>query len=300
MALLRSPCDDPFVARRFDEVTAVITWFNDHQRDLPWRDPEVSPWGIVVSEFMLQQTQVDRVTPKWLDWMHRWPTPHDLASAPTADVLRAWQGLGYPRRAMRLQACAQVIVNDFQGEVPADEAALLAMPGIGHYTAAAICAFAFQLPTVVLDTNVRRVIERAWSGLSMPTAHLTKPEIERATALVRERDGARWSAAVMELGAIVCTARNPKCDQCPLQKTCVWHAEGKPDNAPTRRKQPSFAGSDRQARGAILRAVSATSIATPSAIEAAWADVLQREKAMTSLINDGLVIRVDRGFALPQ
>jgi A/G-specific adenine glycosylase len=300
VALVRSSCDDHFVARRFDEVTAVITWFNDHQRALPWRDPDVSPWGIVVSEFMLQQTQVDRVISKWLDWMQRWPTPDDLATAPTADVLRSWQGLGYPRRAMRLQACAQVIVNDFQGEVPSDEAELLAMPGIGHYTAAAICAFAFHQPTVVLDTNIRRVIQRAWSAQAMPTSHLTKPEVERASALVREHDGARWSAAVMELGAIVCTARNPKCDQCPLQRTCTWHAAGKPENAPTRRKQPSFAGSDRQARGAILRAVSAGSIATPSAIEAAWADVLQREKAMTSLINDGLVIRVARGYSLPK
>ena len=300
MAVRLPSCDDPFVARRIDEVTAVIKWFNAHQRDLPWRGAAVSPWGIVVSEFMLQQTQVDRVIPKWLDWMDRWPTPAHLAVASPADVLRAWQGLGYPRRAMRLQACAQAIVNEFHGEVPSSEEDLLAMPGIGHYTAAAICAFAFHQPTVVLDTNIRRVIERAWSAKAMPTAHLTKPEIERATALVRDHDGARWSAAVMELGAIVCTARNPRCDQCPLQTSCAWFAAGKPDNAPVRRKQPSFAGSDRQARGALLRAVSASAVATPSAIDAAWADALQREKAMTSLINDGLVIRVARGYCLPK
>lgn len=232
--------------------------------------------------------------------MQRWPTPALLAAAPTADVLRAWQGLGYPRRAMRLQTCAQIIVNDFHGEVPRSEGELLALPGIGHYTAAAICAFAFGQPTVVLDTNIRRVIERAWSAQALPTAHLTKPEVERATALVRDHDGARWSAAVMELGALVCTARNPKCDDCPLLSTCAWVAAGKPDNAPLRRKQPTFAGSDRQARGALLRAVSAVAVASPSAIEAAWADVLQREKAMTSLINDGLVIRVARGYCLPK
>lgn len=288
------------MARGFDEVTAVINWFELHRRDLPWRGSNVTPWGIVVSEFMLQQTQVDRVIPKWLDWMERWPTPADLAAASTGDVLRAWQGLGYPRRAMRLQACAQVITDEFNGEVPCTEAELLAMPGIGHYTAAAICAFAFHQPTVVLDTNIRRVIERAWSAQAMPTAHLTKPEVERATALVRDHDGAQWSAAVMELGALVCAARNPQCDICPLNKTCAWLAAGKPDNAPVRRKQPSFAGSDRQARGALLRAVSAEPVVATSVIEAAWADELQREKAMTSLINDGLVIRVDRGYALPQ
>ena len=288
------------MARRFDEVTAVINWFDLHRRDLPWRGSTVSPWGIVVSEFMLQQTQVDRVLPKWLDWMSRWPTPADLAAASTADVLRAWQGLGYPRRAMRLQACAQVITDNFDGEVPRTEAELLAMPGIGQYTAAAICAFAFNEPTVVLDTNVRRVIERAWSAQALPTAHLTKPEVERATALVRDHDGAQWSAAVMELGALVCTARNPQCEICPLSKTCAWLAAGKPDNAPKRRKQPSFAGSDRQARGSLLRAVSSAPVVPTSVIEAAWADVIQREKAMTSLIDDGLVIRVDRGYALPE
>ena len=232
--------------------------------------------------------------------MDRWPTAPDLAEASTSDVLRAWQGLGYPRRAMRLQACARVITDECHGEVPSSEAELLAMPGIGHYTAAAICAFAFNQPTVVLDTNIRRVIERAWSAQAMPTAHLTKPEVERATALVRNHDGAQWSAAVMELGALVCTARNPQCDVCPISKTCAWLAAGKPDNAPVRRKQPSFAGSDRQARGALLRAVSAAPVVQASVIEQAWANELQREKAMTSLINDGLVIRVDRGFALPQ
>ena len=287
------------MAKKDDPVTVVVAWFEANKRDLPWRDPKVTAWGILVSEFMLQQTQVDRVAPKWLAWMDLWPTPGALALAPLSDVLRAWQGLGYPRRAMRLHATAQRIISEFDGIVPSTPSELLSLPGVGHYTAAAIAAFAFQQPTVVLDTNIRRVIARAWSAQAMPTAHLTQREVAFASDLVREHDGAQWSAAVMELGALICTSRAPKCDQCPIQASCAWLAAGQPDNAPVRRKQPTFAGSDRQARGVLLRTVSEAHVAPVSAIESAWADALQREKAMTSLINDGLVIRVDQGYCLP-
>ena len=292
-------CDDPFVAQKDDPVTVVVKWFAENKRDLPWRAPDVTAWGILVSEFMLQQTQVDRVLPKWLTWMDIWPTPQALAQAPLSDVLRAWQGLGYPRRAMRLHTCAQRIVSEFGGVVPSTQSQLLSLPGVGHYTAAAIAAFAFQQPTVVLDTNIRRVIVRAWTAQALPTTHLTQREVAFASDLVREHDGAQWSAAVMELGALICTSRAPKCDQCPIQASCAWLAAGQPDNAPVRRKQPTFAGSDRQARGVLLRTVSEAHVAPVSAIESAWADALQREKAMTSLINDGLVIRVDQGYCLP-
>ncbi len=287
------------MAHKDDPVTVVVAWFADNKRELPWRDPEVTAWGILVSEFMLQQTQVDRVAPKWLTWMQRWPTADALSRAPLGDVLRAWQGLGYPRRAMRLHATAQRIVSEFAGTVPSTQAELLSLPGVGHYTAAAIAAFAFHQPTVVLDTNIRRVIARAWSAQAMPSAHLTKSEESFAAQLVPQRDGAQWSAAVMELGALICTARNPLCSQCPLQNSCAWLVAGQPDNAPVRRKQPTFAGSDRQARGVLLRTVSEAPLASESAIEAVWADALQREKAMTSLINDGLVIRVNQGYCLP-
>ncbi len=287
------------MAQQQDPVAAVVSWFAENKRALPWREPEVTAWGILVSEFMLQQTQVDRVVPKWLTWMDLWPTPDLLAHAPLADVLRAWQGLGYPRRAMRLHASAQRIVSEFGGIVPSTQADLLSLPGVGHYTAAAIAAFAFHQPTVVLDTNIRRVIARAWSAQAMPTSHLTKPEELLAARLIPARDGAQWSAAVMELGAIICTARTPLCDQCPIQTSCAWLAAAKPDNSPARRKQPSFAGSDRQARGVLLRKVSEAHLASASAIESVWADAVQREKAMTSLINDGLVIRVDQGYCLP-
>ena len=285
------------MARSSAEVSRVIQWFQQNARPLPWREPEVSAWGILVSEFMLQQTQVDRVIPKWQDWMRRWPSPSSLATAPVADVLRAWQGLGYPRRAMRLHASALAIVSDWGGEVPADESSLLALPGVGQYTAAAIACFAFGRPSVVLDTKIRRVIARAWEGQAAVASHLTNAERERAQTLVAQGDGARWSAAVMELGAVVCTARAPSCEQCPLASSCAWLAAGRPQNGPQSRKQPTFEGSDRQARGALLKAVSAG--ASIRSMEAVWPDAEQRERALSSLMADGLIARTRRGYALP-
>src|SRR5690606_7452204 len=137
-------------------------WFDHAARDLPWRRPECSPWGVLVSEIMLQQTPVVRVLPAWMSWMERWPTPAHLAAASQADAVRAWDRLGYPRRAKRLWECAGEIVRRHGGEVPDDEEELLALPGIGAYTAAAVRSFAFGRRAVVLDTNVRRVIARAW------------------------------------------------------------------------------------------------------------------------------------------
>ncbi len=247
---------------------------------------------------MLQQTQAERVIPKWEQWIRQWPTAAALAQAPLADVLRAWQGLGYPRRAMRLHATAQAIVEHWNDEVPQEESDLLLLPGIGHYTAAAISAFAYGRPTVVLDTNIRRVIARAWAGQSSVPGHLTNAERELASSLVSARTGARWSAAVMELGAVVCTARAPKCEQCPLAGSCAWLAAGRPQNGPRSRSQPAFAGSDRQARGALLKAVAEGS--SISAIEEAWPIADQRERAMASLLADGLVARTRTGYALPR
>lgn len=275
----------------------MIRWFEKNARPLPWRDSEVSPWGILVSEFMLQQTQVDRVIPKWQQWMQTWPTAGHLARAPIAEVLRAWQGLGYPRRAIRLHATAQMIVDQWHGQVPSEESALLSLPGIGHYTAAAISAFAFGQPSVVLDTNIRRVIARAWGGQAAVPSHLTNAERLLASSLVAERTGARWSAAVMELGALVCTARAPRCNACPLADSCAWLAAGLPQNGPAARKQASFVGSDRQARGVLLKAVGAG--ASGSAIEAAWPSDEQRERALAGLLADGLVARTLEGYALP-
>ncbi|MCR8675208.1 A/G-specific adenine glycosylase, partial [Micrococcus sp. HG099] len=209
---------------------AVLDWFAVHARDLPWRSPDCPPWGVLVSEIMLQQTPVVRVLPRWHAWLERWPTPADLAAAPTADVLTAWDRLGYPRRALRLQEAARAIVQRHGGEVPADPAALRALPGIGEYTAAAVSSFAFGLPETVVDTNVRRVIARAVGGQALPGRSLTRAEMRRAHALMPEDpDRAQaWNAGVMELGALVCTARSPACERCPLADACAWVAAGSP------------------------------------------------------------------------
>jgi A/G-specific adenine glycosylase len=280
-------------------VKLVIAWFDEHQRLLPWRAPDVTPWGVLVSEFMLQQTQVDRVVPRWVAWMHDWPTPAALAQAPLADVLRAWHGLGYPRRALRLHATACAIVETWDGQVPADEADLRTLPGVGAYTAAAVAAFAYGRPAVVLDTNIRRVLARAWTGVAGPKAHQTKDELQLAASLVDPSTGAAWAAAVMELGAVVCTARSPHCTQCPLAGRCAWVAAGRPDNGPVRRAQARFDGSDRQARGALLRAVSAVEGASEHDLALVWADAEQRERALAGLLADGLVARAPGGYVLP-
>lgn len=242
-------------ARPAADVAAVRAWFREHGRDLPWRG-EVSPWAVLVSEVMLQQTPVVRVEPRWRDWLERWPTAADLAAAPRAEVLAAWDSLGYPRRALRLQECAREIVSRHGGRVPGTEEDLLALPGIGPYTAAAVVAFAFGRRSVVLDTNVRRVISRWADGRALPPAHLGSAERERAARLVPADDAgaAEWAAASMELGALVCTARSPRCSDCPLRERCAWALAGFPADAhaATRRRQP-FEGTDRQRRGRIMR-----------------------------------------------
>ena len=136
----------------------IVNWFKKNKRDLPWRT--ATPWGVMVSEYMLQQTPVNRVLPKWIEWMERWPTPKDLAAATPAQVITAWGRLGYPRRALRLHAAAQIIAEDFNNEVPEDELTLQQLPGIGEYTAAAIAAFAFDQRSLVMDVNIRRVLTR--------------------------------------------------------------------------------------------------------------------------------------------
>ncbi|MBU6245491.1 MAG: A/G-specific adenine glycosylase [Actinomycetales bacterium] len=270
-------------------VDPVIAWFAQARRPLPWRAPGVTAWGILVSEFMLQQTQVDRVIPRWQDWMERWPAPEDLAAAPVSDALRLWDRLGYPRRAKWLHACAVTIRDRHDGMVPADEAALLALPGVGHYTAAAVRAFAYGLPGVVLDTNVRRVIVRAVAGEGAVAAHVTADERTRAAALADHPQSSTWSAAVMELGALVCTASRPACHACPIEAACAWRAAGYPA-APAPRRQARFEGSDRQVRGRIMALVRGSARSVPtSVIETAWPDAEQRDRALASLLADGLI-----------
>lgn len=234
----------------------ITAWFGDEARDLPWRDPDCSPWGVMVSEFMLQQTPVVRVLPVWTAWMERWPTPAALALEPAAEVIRAWGRLGYPRRALRLQAAAVQIVAEHDGQVPQTEQELLALPGVGSYTAAAVACFAFGIPTVVVDTNIRRVHARLLSGRALPEKSLTAAE----SALAREampadpQTACAWNAGVMELGAVVCTARAPRCDDCPVADLCAWRAAGMPEPH-YRPTGQSWAGTDRQLRGAIMAAL---------------------------------------------
>ncbi|MDO4916197.1 MAG: A/G-specific adenine glycosylase [Rothia sp. (in: high G+C Gram-positive bacteria)] len=231
----------------------IIDWFTQNARDLPWRATDRTAWAVMVSEFMLQQTPVVRVLPIWEQWMQRWPTPADLASADSAEVVRAWGRLGYPRRALRLHAAAQAIVERRQGHVPSDYEELLALPGVGSYTAAAISVFAFGRRAVVIDTNIRRVHARAVSGKGLPSKSLTAAETRLAEALMPEtlEDSVVWNAATMELGALICTARSPQCEVCPVQRECAWVKAGKPepDYVP---KGQSWHGTDRQLRGAMM------------------------------------------------
>ena len=275
----------------------VNDWFRAHARDLPWRAADRTPWGVLVSEVMLQQTPVARVEPVWRAWMERWPAPVDLARAEQADVIRAWDRLGYPRRALRLRECAKALVERHDGEVPDDSAALLALPGVGEYTAAAVRVFAFGRRDVVLDTNVRRVIGRAWKGEPLPKTHLTRGEKNHAAALVPKetRASALWNAGAMELGALVCTARAPRCGECVLADQCAWNLAGKPglDGAPKRTQ--AWRGTDRQVRGrvmALLRMADAP-VTVSGRVELEDVEPGQLDRCVESLVEDGLARLVD-------
>ena len=277
----------------------LAAWYVEKARDLPWRAPGTTPWGVLVSEVMCQQTPAARVAPQWVEWMDRWPAPSDLAQAPTADVLRAWGRLGYPRRALRLQEAGRVVVALHGGVVPDDEAALLALPGVGRYTAAAVLAFGFGLRSLVLDTNVRRVLARLDGGVEFPLAHETAAERRRAWEFVpdEDADAALWSVSAMELGALVCTAKSPRCGECPVADACAWLAAGRPAwDGPERRVQ-AWEGTDRQCRGRIMAALRRHG--TVPLADVAWPDRAQLEACAVSLVADGLAVPVDDGLSLP-
>ncbi len=280
----------------------LLRWYAAHSRPLPWRDPGCSPWGVLLSEVMSQQTPIARVEPIWREWMQRWPTPADLARESPGEVVRAWGRLGYPRRALRLHESATAIVGRHGGEVPREQADLRALPGIGDYTAAAVAAFAFGDRSVVVDTNVRRVQARIVSGLAQAAPALTRAEVDLATALLpgADDDASTWNVAVMELGALVCTARAPRCDDCPVRGSCAWLLAGRPAyDGPVRRGQ-AWHGTDRQVRGAILQTLREQPTAVGRAELAPTHDEAQVDRCLVGLIEDGLVEPVpgDR-FALP-
>jgi A/G-specific adenine glycosylase len=268
----------------------VIEWYVATARVLPWRADTVTPWGVLVSEVMLQQTPAARVVPVWEQWMLRWPQPAALAADSPGEAVRAWGRLGYPRRALRLHASATAIVEGHGGAVPSSYEQLLALPGVGSYTAAAVAAFGFGQRHAVLDTNVRRVLSRVLAGAAdATTASPTVAERDAALALVPAHDAARHSVAVMELGALVCTARSPRCDACPLHASCRWRAAGYPEGGTHRRPQ-AYAGTDREVRGRLLAVLRAAEGAVDRrSLDAVWQEQQQRERALAGLLSDGLV-----------
>lgn len=283
-----------------DLLAPVTAWYDVHARDLPWRRPGTSPWSVMVSEFMLQQTPVARVLPVHETWLTTWPTPSALAAEPSGAAVRAWGRLGYPRRALRLHASAVAITERHGGEVPDTYAELRALPGVGDYTAAAIASFAFGRSHAVLDTNVRRVLGRAVEGVEFPAPSITRAERDRAEALVPEEHPEHWAVAVMELGALVCTANAPRCGSCPVLERCAWQQAGAPPyDGPTRTVQ-TYAGTDRQCRGRLLAVLRDAPGSVPAGrLEEAWADAAQRDRALAGLIIDGLVARDGDRYALP-
>jgi A/G-specific adenine glycosylase len=281
----------------------ILRWYADHARDLPWRRPEASAWSVLVSEFMLQQTPVSRVLPVHASWLERWPTPADLATEPTGEAVRAWGRLGYPRRALRLHAAAVAIVDRHDGEVPDSYDELLTLPGVGDYTAAAVASFAFGRRHVVLDTNVRRVFARTLGGVEFPATAVTRAERDLAVSVLPKDDAraATWAVAVMELGALVCTAARPQCGRCPVSAQCAWLAAGSPAyDGPPRRGQ-AWAGTDRQCRGRIMAVLREAERPVPrSRLDLVWPDAGQRERCLAALVADGLAVSDgDARFALP-
>ncbi|MDH6243686.1 A/G-specific adenine glycosylase [Mycobacterium sp. OTB74] len=277
----------------------LLGWFEQARRDLPWRERSVTAWQVLVSEFMLQQTPVARVEPIWRDWIARWPTPSATAAASPADVLRAWGKLGYPRRAKRLHECAQVIAGEHGDQVPDDVETLLTLPGVGAYTARAVACFAYQQAVPVVDTNVRRVVARVVHGVADAPAR-ARDLTDVAALLPKDGTAHEFSAALMELGAIVCTARVPKCGVCPLSE-CAWRTAGYPESTTSARPVQKYAGTDRQVRGRLLDVLrGSSSPVTRAHLDVAWlSDTAQRDRALDSLLVDGLVEQTADGlFAL--
>ena len=284
-------------------IAAVRRWYRTAKRDLPWRGEHVSPWAVMVSEFMLQQTPVTRVVPAFREWLQRWPTPAALAADSPGEAVRMWGKLGYPRRALRLHAAAVAITTQHNGAVPSDPARLKALPGVGDYTAAAVAAFAFGRRVAVVDTNVRRVVHRAVLGAADAGPSTTKGDFALVDSMLPQApaDAAHASIALMELGALVCTAKKPLCADCPLLPACAWVAAGKPSYAGPPRRIQRFAGTDRQVRGLLMDVLRGSDgPVPPSSLDVVWHDDVQRLRALDGLIADGLTVLTGDGhYTLP-
>nr|WP_042198280.1 A/G-specific adenine glycosylase [Kibdelosporangium sp. MJ126-NF4]CEL23310.1 A/G-specific adenine glycosylase [Kibdelosporangium sp. MJ126-NF4]CTQ94472.1 A/G-specific adenine glycosylase (EC 3.2.2.-) [Kibdelosporangium sp. MJ126-NF4] len=281
----------------------LIDWYSKNKRDLPWRQPDTPAWGVLVSEIMLQQTPVSRVEPIWLEWMARWPLPSGLAAVSQGEVVRAWGKLGYPRRALRLHEAAGVIARDHNDIVPSDVDTLLGLPGIGAYTARAVAVFAYGQRAPVVDTNVRRVVARAVHGAGDAGPASNTRDMADVEKLLPAQTGpaATMSIALMELGALVCTAKNPRCVDCPLLGDCAWQHAGRPEYSGPLKPVQRFAGTDRQVRGLLLDVLRGTDGPVERVrLDAVWADNAQRDRCLDSLLVDGLLEQTKTGlFALP-
>jgi A/G-specific adenine glycosylase len=276
----------------------IIAWFKKNKRDLPWRKTDA--WGVLVSEIMLQQTPVQRVLPIYNEWMKRWPTPAHLAKATPAEVITAWGRLGYPRRALRLHECAKVITAELNGAIPNTESELRKLPGIGEYTAAAMVAFAFQDRSLVLDINIRRLFSRLYKGEEAPAAAPTKAERLEYAEYVPEKNAHLWAAATMEFGALICTAKNPSCGRCPVADSCQWRSLDYPATDRIKRTQ-TWHGTDRQCRGTIVQALRENSTLSKKQIHLLWDVPSQVEKALLTLLDDGLIEeRRKNTYSLPR
>ena len=282
-------------------AAAVTAWYEGAARDLPWRRPGVDGWAVLVSEVMLQQTPVARVLEPYAAWLARWPTPAALAADAPGEAVRMWGRLGYPRRALRLHAAAGAVVERHGGVLPADVPSLLALPGVGDYTARAVAAFAYRQRVPVVDTNVRRVVARVVEGRA--DAAVTRRDLALVEGLLPDEPeaAATASVALMELGALVCTARAPRCGLCPVRTRCAWVAAGSPAlDVPVKRAQ-SWAGSDRQVRGRLMAVLrEAPGPVRPEQLAGVWDEPVQRARALDGLVADGLVDpRPGGSYALP-
>jgi A/G-specific adenine glycosylase len=267
----------------------LLTWTDGNLRDLPWRRTR-DPWQVLVAETMLQQTQVTRVVDRWTQFVDRYPDPSTCAEASAADLLREWVGLGYNRRALLLHRAAIAIQHDHGGAVPGDLERLLALPGVGAYTARAVLAFAFEIEAAPVDTNIGRVLARiAGERLSAKTAQ------QLADSLVPANDSWRWNQGLMELGALVCQKREPNCGSCPLRDQCVWQGSGADPaegSASVSRPQDRFEGSDRQLRGQVINALRVRWRTTAEmAPLVAPDDPARRARIIDGLVEDGLIER---------
>jgi len=285
-------------------VQDAVTWYAGAARDLPWRRPGVSPYAVLVSEVMLQQTPVGRVAPAYDAWLARWPTLPELAAAPSGEAVRQWGRLGYPRRALRLHAAAVACVERHAGEVPAAVAELEALPGVGRYTARAVAAFAHGVRVPVVDVNVRRVVARAVEGVAEGPAAVGVADLALVEALLPDGPAGAAaplaSVALMELGALVCTARAPRCPTCPVRAHCAWQRAGAPVSLGASRRGQGYAGTDRQVRGRLLAVLRGAEGAVPAEVlDAVWDEPAQRARALAGLLADGLAVALPGGYSLP-